>query len=523
MMGQQIGITSVARRFRRLAIALLGFGFTGSSGMVDGNRAHADEVVVVCPQRFVAAIAPWIDYRRQQGMSVCRIDTAHDAEALRSAICRAADGSTRYVLLVGDAPVFGTPCDVQCQVPMGYVPTKVTAAWGSTPTLSSDLLYGDFDGDQVPDAAVGRLPVDSTEQLERLIARIRAQEASEDFGSWRSEVQLVGGVGGFGPLADHAIESVTRTIVTSVLPAEARTCVCYASPGHLFYPAGDSFTDAVLSRYQRGARFFVYAGHGQVTELDRVPATFDGKPVLDAQSVRRMARPAESAPIAIMLACYTGAMDASEDSIAEEMLLCEGGPIAVLAGSRVTMPYGNTTAAVGLIDGVFHQQLPRLGDAWHCALKQMHQEVSEDTSSARLMIDALAKVVSPPGTNLVEERREHMHLYNLIGDPTLQLHQPQEISIKVAPGHDRLTPIKMEIQSPISGALRICLDRPLGSVTSGDPNETTATCFEMQVTEGVMVSPSIRLPDDISGPIVVRAMVSGDRAWATGAAKTIVR
>ena len=85
------------------------------------------------------------------------------------------------------------------------------------------------------------------------------------------------------------------------------------------------------------------------------------------------------------------------------------------------MPYGNTTAAVGLIDGVFKQRLPRLGDAWLSALTQMHQEVSGDTSATRIMIDALATVVSPPGTNLVDERREHMMLYNLLGDPTLQV------------------------------------------------------------------------------------------------------
>ncbi len=283
--------------------------------------------------------------------------------------------------------------------------------------------------DLVPEAVVGRLPVDTPEQLETLIARIKAQEASVDFGSWRSEVQLVGGVGGFGAMADHAIESVTRTIVTSVLPAETRTCVCYASPGHLFFPTSATFTEAVLDRYQRGARFWVYAGHGQITQLDRVPGTVDGIPVLDQRSVKRLSRPPGGAPIAVMLACYTGALDAAEDSIAEEMLLCDGGPIAVVAGSRVTMPYGNTTAAVGLIDGVFKQRLPRLGDAWLSALTQMHQEVSGDTSATRIMIDALATVVSPPGTNLVDERREHMMLYNLLGDPTLRLQHPEELEI----------------------------------------------------------------------------------------------
>ena len=493
-----------------------------TAGVGDTARALSADVIVVCPPAFRQALTPWVEYRRDEGMAVQVIEPHRDAEALRRQIREQSDPTTRYVLLIGDAPVFGAPCDTHFQTPILYSPTKVTAAWGSTPTLCSDLLYGDFDQDSVPNAVVGRLPVDTAEQLEKLINRIIAREASVDFGSWRSEVQLVGGVGGFGAMADHAIESVTRTIVTSLLPAETRTCVCYASPGHLFFPTSTSFTDAVLDRYQRGSRFWVYAGHGQITHLDRVPGTADGVPVLDQRSVQRLSRPAAGAPIAVMLSCYTGALDAAEDSIAEQMLLCDGGPIAVVAGSRVTMPYGNTTAAVGLIDGVFKQRLPRLGDAWLSALLQMHQEVSGDTSPTRIMIDTLATIVSP-GTDLLEERREHMMLYNLIGDPTLRLQHPEDLVMSVASGHLRGAPICVEIDSPISGKLRICLDRPLGSVTDGDPNETTVACFETVVEQGKRLSPTFALPEGVSGPIVVRAMVSGDRSWATAAARTIVR
>lgn len=488
-----------------------------------GKTVLAVEVVVVCPEVFTESLSAWVDYRQKQGMDVCVIQPQSDAEALREKIRAHADPLTRYVLLVGDTPALGATCDPRRQIPILYSPTKVTSAWGSTPTLSSDLLYGDFDLDTLPDAVVGRLPVDTPQQLEKLISRIVAREVSADFGSWRSEVQLVGGVGGFGMLADRAIESVARTILTGMLPTDTRTCVCYASPGHPFFPSNGSFTNAVLDRYQRGSRFWVYAGHGQITHLDRVPGTADGVPVLDRQSVQRLSRPAEGAPIAVMLSCYTGAMDAAEDSIAEQMLLCDGGPIAVVAGSRITMPYGNTTAVVGLIDGVFNQQLPRLGDAWLNALRQMHRENSEDTSSSRIMIDALAAVVSPPGTNLVEERREHMLLYNLIGDPTLRLQHPKNLDLKVAVGHERGSPIQAAVESPISGKLRLCLDRPLGSVTEGDPNETTVACLEISVQKGQKVSPTITLPETIVGPIIVRAMVSGEESWASAAARTIIR
>ncbi len=455
--------------------------FAFLAAVLSGQSARGGEaVVVVCPTQFRDALQPWLDHRISGGM-VCRvIDSNPDASALQASIRDAADADTRYVVLVGDAPVFGTPCNALRQTPILYSPTTVTAAWGSTPTLSSDMLYGDFDQDQIPDASVGRLPVDDPIQLEQLIERIKARERSNDFGAWRGNVQLVGGVGGFGALADNAIESVTRTIVTGVLPAETRTTVCYASPGHVFFPRDRSFTDAVVDRYQQGARFWVYAGHGQITVLDRV----SGTPVLDQRSVKRLNRPGGESSIAVMLACYTGALDAAEDSIAEEMVLSAGGPIAVFAGSRVTMPYGNTMAAVGLIDGVFTQKLPRLGDAWLDALVQMHQETTSDTSTTRMMIDALATVVSPAGTNLADERREHMLLYNLIGDPTLRLHHPQPLAIVIPPGHESGELIQLQIKSPISGELNLSFDRPLGAVTEGDPNETTIASMASHVVAG---------------------------------------
>lgn len=485
--------------------------------------ARAADVVVVCPEQLCPALQPWLDHRQGEGLNVEVIRSERNAEALRSSIRRVADDKTLYIVLIGDAPAFGTACDATRQTPILYRPTKVTAAWGSTPTLSSDLFYGDFDTDDVPDAVVGRLPVDNADQLKRLVDRILAYETSDDFGQWRSHVQLVGGVGGFGAIADAAIESVTRTLVTGVLPAATRTSVSYASPGHLFFPTGSSFTDAIVANYARGSRFWVYAGHGQVTTLDRVPQTSSGVPVLDRQSVKLLDRPAGGSPIAVLLACYTGALDASEDSIAEEMLLCDGGPIAVIAGSRVTMPYGNTTAAVGLINAVFAKQLPRLGDAWLSALAEMHGEDATDTSTTRKMIDTLAAMVSPAGSNLVDERREHMMLYNLIGDPTLRLIHPQPIVLELPASHASGEVVEVNVTCPVNGDMTLSCDRPLGAVTAGDPNHTTIASLTTQVVAGQTQRPRFELPTQLHGPIIVRAFVTGKNAWASGAATTILR
>ena len=496
--------------------ALVGLCALGVFSIAAVSEAGAVDAIVVCPQPFREALRPWILHRQDEGMSVEIIDSRSDVASLRSAIRDAAGSETSYIVLVGDAPAIGTRCDPQRHVPMSYHRSNVTAAWGSTPTLSSDILLGDLDGDDVPDAVVGRLPVDRPDQLQSLVKRIIQYDDSNDFGPWRGKVQLTGGIGGFGKLADTTIESVTRTVVTNVLPLETRTSVIYASPGHAFCPVEKSFTDAVLNRYSEGARFWVYAGHGQITELDRVPPEPDGVPVLDQHSIKRMVCPTCEPPIAVMLACYTGAIDAPQDSLAEQMLLTEGGPIAVFAGSRVTMPYGNTTAAVGLIEGVFREKLPRLGDAWLCALRQMHKDDGDETelpakSKTRIMIDALAAIVSPSGTKLVDERREHMQLYNLIGDPTLRMHQPLPLGINVDAAHDPGEAITVIVKSPIDGRLQLTFDRPLGAITEGDPNQTTVAQLETKTQEGRLVQQRAILPADVTGPIIVRAIVSGKR------------
>ena len=353
---------------------------------------------------------------------------------------------------------------------------------------------------------MGRLPVKTSNDVRAIVNRILDYERSTDYGAWRGNVQLIGGIGGFGAIADTAIESVTRNIVTSVLPTETRTSVCYASPGHAFYPRNSSFTSAVVDQYQKGSRFWVYAGHGQVTELDRVPQSRQGKPVLDRRSVELLKCAPGRGPIALILACYTGAIDASEDCFAEGLLKCKGGPVAVFAGSRVTMPYGNTTAAVGLIDAIYHQKVDRLGDAWLSALSQMQNQDPKDRSTTRLMIDALATVVSPAGTKLEDERSEHMKLYNLLGDPTLNLHQPDSLIVTVPAGHIVGEAIEVSVTSPIDGKLQVSLDRPLGAVSEGDPNATTVATATIDAAKDTIAKLRIEPPDTVFGPLLVRAV-----------------
>jgi hypothetical protein len=143
--------------------------------------------------------------------------------------------------------------------------------------------------------------------------------------------------------------------------------------------------------------------------------------------------------------------------------------------------------------------------------------------STQELIDSLAAVISPPGSDLRAERREHALLYNLIGDPTLRLVHPESVSISVDPGYDRGSPIGFQVTSAIDGWMTASLHRPLGWADQDDPNEPTLATLSMQVTGGVSVRRELTPPSEIGGPVVLRVHVAGDDGWAAAAAKTRIR
>lgn len=514
-----------------IAISWFSISATAAEQNAEGRTA-----LIVCPGQFRDTIAEWVDLRRDQGINVRIIDSEATADKLTASIRHNAIDSDRFLVLVGDAPAIGSPADPNRQVPMHYIATTVSAQFGSTPTMATDYPYSDVDADGRADLSVGRLPVDSPEQLRDYVRRIKAYESSRDFSLWRERVQLVGGVGGFGMLADAAIESVTRMMVTASLPTPVRTSVAYGSPGHLFYPR-DRFTDSVTDRYSEGCRFWVYAGHGMVDRLDRVPKGPTGVPVLDGNSIGNLKCDPANAPIAVLLCCFTGAIDAGVDSFAERMLLHECGPIAVIAGNRVTMPYGNAALTLGLIDSIYGQgtadaqPAERLGTAWLSATRRLEaDDETTEKGQLRTMIDAVATLVSPAGTKLADERSEHAALYGLLGDPLLKLHPPAPIKVETATGFDFGNPIEVTVTSPIDGECVVMLDHPLGETRDAphghpkaDPNEITLARMAEPVSAGQPRTFSIPLEDRRSGLITIRVHVAGEHTWASGGGQTNVR
>jgi len=508
-------------------------------------RAPAADTVLVCPDPFLDTLRPWLAHRASQGRRFMLVSNRKTAEQIRRDIQKVAEGGKlRYVVIVGDATSPKTPDDRmrRLRVPAHYARAKITVRYSGVPTIATDNPYADLDGDHVPDVAVGRLAVDTKEELAILVRKILAYERSADLGLWRRQIRFVAGVGNFGKLADRAIEMTAKKFITDGIPAAYDTSMTYASWRSPYCPDPRRFHLSTMAELNRGCLFWVYVGHGYPTRLDRLRVPGAMYHIFDTRDAPKI-RCAGRAPIAVLLACHAGAFDLSVDCLAEEMLLADDGPVAVVCASRLTMPYAMAVIGDGLLHECFQKQRSTLGEVLLHAKRGM---VARQTtpSAGRRTLDALAAMLSPSPDELPAERAEHLSLFNLLGDPLLQLRYPKSVPLDVpeygAAGHR----IEVSGTSPLAGDCTIELvcrrDRttftpPVRNQFDSNFNSLAAyTDVYRKANDQRFASKtiavdtgrfrnSIEIPAEARGPCHVRVFVRDEKHFALGAADIYVR
>lgn len=502
------------------------------------------DTVVVCPAVFRPALTPWLDYRTAQGHQIELVSAERSAEEIRREIRQAGEGDRlRFVVLVGDAEPamhFDPAVRARC-VPVHWSKAEVISLWGSPPHIGTDNWYADLDDDLVPDVAVGRLTADSPGELSRIVEKTLDYERCTDFGPWRRRLSFVAGVGGFSRVADAVLETATKGLLTRDIPPDYRLSMTYGSWPSPFCPDPRQFRQTTLRRLNEGCWFWVYLGHGYHLGLDWIHVPDDDYPVLDVRDAARLDC-RHGAPIALFLACYTGAFDAWDDCLAEEMLRRPGGPVAVLAGSRVTMPYGMTVLGTGLLEALFEERSATMGEAVLAAKRQM-LEPSAAAGPERAVLDLVAMAISPAPSKLAAERAEHVELFNLLGDPLLRLRYPQRIDLELPPTAVPGSIVQVKGTCLIDGRAIVELvrlhDQPVGGPPSRVEYPTSAAELagfdevyrranddrladaEVAVSAGRFHA-ELPVPDDVYGPCRVRVYVEGRSDFAQAAAPLTV-
>jgi Peptidase family C25 len=507
------------------------------------------DTIVVCPESFREALQPWVQHREAQGHRFAFVSNEQSSAEIRAEIRRIARSSpVEAIVLVGDADPLASrgPSLRRVTTPTFAAKAKVNVLWGSEPTIATDNSYADLDDDSLPDVAIGRLSVDSTEQLSRIVRKIIAYETASPRGSWRRRVNFVAGVGGFGAVADNVIETATKKVLTEGIPASYETSMTYGSWRSPFCPDPRHFHQTTVDRLNEGSLFWVYIGHGQRRYLDRVRTPSGFHHIFDTDDVKKI-RGANGSPIAIFLACYTGAFDEVRDCLGEEMVRAADGPVAVLAGSRVTMPYAMGVMGHELMEQYFVERRATLGELILHAKREMVRELREDEQSAsptRHLLDSIATVISPDPKLLDEERREHVLLFNLLGDPLLRLDHPQQITVVAKNEATAGTPLHVSGSTTINGRCTVELvcrrDRLKNRFVARrryDPQDETlanyttvyANANDRQWTKSSFTcdpgnfETTLQIPKDAIGPCVVRVFVDSEMQWGLGSSELYIR
>ncbi len=478
---------------------------------------NGESVAVICPPKFRKALEPWVFYRMNQGYKVYvleepkpRNDTEPDSPDdtvinrvpyttppfLKSRIRALVHGdpSVKYLLLIGDASpdLTSEPTAAERLIPTARVEALVISAFGREKDIATDNYYADLNDDNIPELAVGRLPVDSPAELSTIIAKIIRYETENDPGFWHRRINLIAGVGGFSPLIDTQIESSVRYILSEMIDEGYDLSLTQANWKSAYCPAPELFRSVTVERLNEGCLFWVYMGHGFHKSLDCVRTPLADYAIFvegDSQYVGSRS----GLPIAVFCACYTGAFDAIEDCIAEDLVRQPRGPIAVIASSRVSMPYGIAVFGLELIDeaigpanqaqGKDHaKEAKNLGTIFLNAKRNMltprpkDRKVSSTIKSSadtvlavpagavssvgshlggsssgsekrplfvrrhpegeakqaiRGMIDTMAWLSDPTSSRLNEQLVDHAHLFHLFGDPLLRLPLPERLAVDV--------------------------------------------------------------------------------------------
>tara|TARA_Y100001933_G_scaffold265207_1_gene337038 strand:- start:4816 stop:6534 length:1719 start_codon:yes stop_codon:yes gene_type:complete len=505
------------------------------------------DVLVICPDAFTDAIGRWIAYRTGQGHRIVLMANDRSAFVLQKKIRDyATKRPVNAVVLIGDARSgdvsqnLGGACLQHC-VPTHYRKATVITPYAGDRQIATDYPFGDVDGDDVAEIPVGRLPVDRPEDLMRMVQRIIDYESNSDFSPWRRQINLVAGVGEFGPIIDSIIEGTTRAFLISKIPPAYRTTMTQANWKSPYCPPPEQFRDTVLNRLNEGCLFWIYLGHGQIDSLDKVRVPGGQFPILRNTDADRIAAN-RGAPIALLCCCYAAAFDAPNDCLAEAMLESKAGPIAVIGGSRTTMPYGMTVLGEALINQHFQKQQTTLGEILNNAKKHM---VSDDAGgSNRIALDRLAGLLGNTKQQRTAERREHAQLFNLLGDPLLKIDASRSVVVRAPRLVDQGATVTVEIDAPMKGLATIeivtrrgTFTTPLANRTHYDSspdgrkeylqsykraNDPRLDQQQWPVVKGLQTF-TMQLPPDFSGPCHARVYIYGMQQHAMGSTDIYVQ
>ena len=445
---------------------------------------HGADYIVITHDLFRAAIQPLAEHRATKGLRVAVVDVQDvydefndgifDPHAIHKFLKHAYENwippAPLYVLLVGDAT---WAYDKQIARRWGktcFMPTfmKYTYSWGLT---SSDNAFVCVSGnDRLPDMFIGRLPVNTPDEAETIVAKIIQYEQQPVISDWRNRICLACGDGAFfEQSADH--------LYNEYIPASFDVPRLYTNPKSKYFGS----TQELVGLFNNGVSLLNFIGHGGGGVF------FDAELFL-LEDIARLNNP-RMLPVIFSLTCFIGYFDNPwTPSLGEELLRSrDKGCIATFGSAGRAWLYGGYYLNNALFKSLFQDNQRHIGQVTTQAKWQM---------------------IAWSGSYW-----DHVENYNLLGDPALKIAFPEkEISLIPAPASllagDELV-VSGDIADHPSGQVKISLFDVNDSLIVEKSSAVASSRFEARLQVPVAIKP---------GQGLVKAYFWNENNDATGTA-----
>jgi Peptidase family C25 len=313
---------------------------------------NAADLVIVAHSDFRSSAETLAAARRAQGMKVSVVDVedvydefsygAHTPEAVKDFLAWSNTHWTRapkYALLFGDSS--WDPRNFMGQGYNDYVPTKQLDT-AELETASDDWL-ADFNGDGIPEIALGRLPARTAADASTMVSKILNYDQERAGGAPLRGALLV---------ADGGFESQSAQVQSFLAPLTTVQTLNRSAIGN-----DNLMRTQIVDAIDQGPTIVNYFGHGSVT-------VWTGAGLLNEDNASTLTNNNRQS-FFVMMTCLNGyADDAYIDSLAETVLKNpQGGAFAVWASSGITEPVGQAQMNGQLYQLLLGSQRMTLGDA----------------------------------------------------------------------------------------------------------------------------------------------------------------
>lgn len=384
-----------------------------SSEQVDTQPARGPEqwVAVVAPG-LRSTTEPLIAYRRSQGMHVVVINSAEASgddplpakrsEQLRKNIwrtCKDWSGRT-YVLLVGAVTAEEDEADGD-----RYVVPALSGTVADMTGKPTDNGYGCLDDGLLPTVAVGRFPARTADETRDMVEKTLAWEKDRRPGDWKRRITVLAGTPSFNLLADAVVERLAVEHLGAVSPAWSMRTI-YRNPKSSFCVPEDALVDTATRYLRQGQTLIMYLGHSGADGfwLDREFWSDVDIPL--------------GAGVFMTVGCHGCQLSGSDgEGYGVHAIRSPRGPVAVIGAHEAAGAAMSMLMCEALLRGLPGTLgRPRLGEIWLA----MKRHLAEGFMPP-LVFHALNSLDGSPATPEDVQRREHLEMYMLLGDPAIRL------------------------------------------------------------------------------------------------------